>query len=232
MPNYDFKHNESGETQSVFLRISQYDDWRKDNPDWERYYPQGSVPAIVSGTKSALTMAGAGWQEHLKHIKKTSGKDNTIKTQSINNMNREEVFEQLKIDEGVVYEVYLDHLNYPTFGVGHLIKESDGEFGAKVGTQVSPERVAEAFDQDLDTAISECTVLYGDGFSCLPDEVQQILVNMMFNMGRPRLSQFKNMNTAINNGDWKTAAIEGRDSRWHKQVTNRAERLMVRLENV
>lgn len=80
MPNYDFKHNESGETQSVFLRISQYDDWRKDNPDWERYYPQGSVPAIVSGTKSALTMAGAGWQEHLGNIKKTSGKDNTIKT--------------------------------------------------------------------------------------------------------------------------------------------------------
>ena len=54
----------------------------------------------------------------------------------------------------------------------------------------------------------------------------------MFNMGRPRLSQFKKMNKAIHEGDWKTAAVEGRDSRWHKQVTNRAERLMVRLEEV
>ena len=32
--------------------------------------------------------------------------------------------------------------------------------------------------------------------------------------------------------DWKLAAIEGRDSRWYKQVTNRAERLMSRLEKV
>mgnify|MGYP000061514702 FL=1 len=147
-------------------------------------------------------------------------------------MNRESVFQQLKIDEGVVYEVYLDHLNYPTFGVGHLIKESDGEFGYKVGTKISPERVAEAFDQDLDIAISECVVLYGERFDCLPDEVQQILVNMMFNLGRPRLSKFKKMNEAIERGDWKEAAKEGRDSRWYDQVGFRAQRLMKRLENV
>jgi hypothetical protein len=33
-------------------------------------------------------------------------------------MNKEAVYEQLKIDEGVVYEIYLDHLGYKTFGVG------------------------------------------------------------------------------------------------------------------
>jgi len=32
--------------------------------------------------------------------------------------------------------------------------------------------------------------------------------------------------------DWAQAAVEGRDSRWHKQVPNRAERLMKRLEQV
>jgi hypothetical protein len=51
-------------------------------------------------------------------------------------------------------------------------------------------------------------------------------------MGRTRLSKFKKMNVALLEGDWVTAAVEGRDSRWHKQVTNRAERLMVRLESV
>ena len=51
-------------------------------------------------------------------------------------------------------------------------------------------------------------------------------------MGRPRLSKFKNFCAALEEGDWSKAAVEGRDSRWHKQVTNRAERLMVRLENV
>ena len=55
---------------------------------------------------------------------------------------------------------------------------------------------------------------------------------MMFNMGRTRLSKFKKHNTALQGGDWKTAAAEGRDSRWYKQVTNRAERLMSRLEEI
>ena len=147
---------------------------------------------------------------------------------------RKNVFKQLMIDEGVEYEIYLDHLGYPTFGIGHLVLESDPEHGKDVGTSISTERVEEAFEKDLDTAISECKVLYGEttwnmDFPC---EVQEILVNMMFNMGRPRLSQFKNFTKALEEGNWAKAAVEGRDSRWHKQVYNRAERLMVRMENV
>ena len=148
-------------------------------------------------------------------------------------LDREAVFEQLKIDEGVVYEIYKDHLGYPTFGIGHLVLETDPEYGWEVGDPVSEERVKECFEKDLDTAISECDKLYEEGvFGNLPDEVQQILVNMMFNMGRTRLSKFKKMHAAILDGDWKTAAVEGRDSTWYKQVTKRAERLMSRMEQV
>ena len=148
-------------------------------------------------------------------------------------MNRETVFEQLKIDEGVVNEIYHDHLGYPTFGVGHLVLESDPEHGQPVGTPVSDERVRQCFDADLDLAISECTALYGvDVWEGFPDEAQQILVNMMFNMGRTRLSKFKKFNAALIEGDWKEAAVEGRDSLWYNQVTNRAERLMERMEQV
>ena len=147
---------------------------------------------------------------------------------------RKNVFHQLMIDEGVEYKIYLDHLGYPTFGIGHLVLESDPEHGKDVGTSVSTERVEDAFEKDLDTAISECKVLYGESTWNMdfPCEVQEILVNMMFNMGRPRLSQFKNFTKALEEQDWKKAAVEGRDSRWHKQVYNRAERLMVRMENV
>ena len=147
---------------------------------------------------------------------------------------RVRVFEQLKIDEGVEYEIYLDHLGLPTFGVGHLVLESDEEHGQEVGTKISEQRVKELFEKDLDTAISECIVLYGESTWTMdfPDEVQEILVNMMFNMGRPRLSQFKNFRKALEEQNWAKAAEEGRDSRWHKQVYHRAERLMVRMENV
>ena len=142
------------------------------------------------------------------------------------------VREQLKIDEGVVYEVYRDHLGYATFGIGHLITKSDPEYGEPVGTPVSEERVDQAFEEDLRVTLGECYKLYGFRWSDFPNEVQEILVNMMFNLGRPRLAKFKNMNAALDKGDWITAAVEGRDSRWYYQVGNRAERLMTRLENV
>lgn len=146
-------------------------------------------------------------------------------------MNRENVYEQLKIDEGVKYEIYEDHLGLPTFGIGHLILDSDPEEGMPIGTEVSEERVKLCFENDLDVAISECTILY-DNWKELPGEVQEILVNMMFNLGRPRLTKFKKFNKAISSRNWQVASIEGRDSLWYRQVTNRAERLMKRLENV
>lgn len=146
-------------------------------------------------------------------------------------MNKTAVFEQLKIDEGVVYEIYLDHLGYPTFGVGHLVLDSDPEHGAPVGTPVSEKRVKECFDQDIKIAIDECEVLW-ENFSDFPGEVQEILVNMMFNMGRPRLSGFKNFRAALAEGDWDRAADEMVDSRWYRQVGKRAERLEERMRNV
>jgi len=148
-------------------------------------------------------------------------------------MNRERVYDQLKVDEGVVYEIYLDHLGYKTFGVGHLVLESDPEHGYEVGEPVSVERVIECFNGDLDVAIAECVALYGaESWEGFPGEVQEILVNMMFNLGRPRLSKFKNMHKHLLAGEWSHAATEGRDSLWYKQVGNRAERLMTRLEEV
>ena len=148
-------------------------------------------------------------------------------------MDRKAVFETLKIDEGVKYEIYADHLGYHTFGVGHLVINEDPEWGQEFGTPISEERVWECFEKDLDTSISECHALHGEGtFDDFPEEVQQVVVNMMFNMGRTRLSKFKKFNAALEAADWKEAAVEGRDSRWYKQVTNRAERLMSRLEAI
>ena len=139
--------------------------------------------------------------------------------------------EQLVIDEGQVNEVYLDHLGYPTFGIGHLVLESDEEHEAEVGTPISEERVFEVFEKDVQSVIDDCKILH-EGWEDYPEEVKQVVANMMFNMGRTRLSKFKNHNKALVAGDWKEAAKEGRDSRWHRQVTNRAERLMVRLEEI
>ena len=146
-------------------------------------------------------------------------------------MNIEQLREQLIIDEGQVNEIYKDHLGYPTFGIGHLVLESDPEYGQDVGTPVSEERTIECFDKDVQSVLSDCKKLH-EGWDDYPEEVRQVVANMMFNMGLTRLSKFRKHNAALQCGDWKGAAVEGRDSRWHKQVTNRAERLMVRLEEL
>ena len=138
---------------------------------------------------------------------------------------------EVEADEGCVNKIYKDHLGYPTFGIGHLITPDDEEHGKPVGTPVSAERVSSVFREDIEDVIDDCKRLFKD-LDELPEDCQRILANMMFNMGRTRLSGFRKFNAALLEGDWKTAAVEGRDSRWYRQVTNRAERLMTRMENV
>ena len=146
-------------------------------------------------------------------------------------MDMEKLRQQLVIDEGVKYEIYNDHLGYATFGVGHLVLESDPEYGSELGTSISESRVIEAFEQDCENVLRDCNILY-ENFEDLPEEVKQIVANMMFNMGRPRLSKFKGMKRGVDAEDWNAAADEMVDSAWYRQVTNRAERLVERMRNV
>ena len=146
-------------------------------------------------------------------------------------MNLEQLREQLEIDEGVKYEVYNDHLGYATFGVGHLVLESDPEYGDPIGAPVSESRVIEAFEQDCENVLRDCNILYED-FDDLPEEAQQVIANMMFNMGRPRLSKFKGMKRGVDSRDWNAAADEMVDSAWYRQVTNRADRLVKRIREL
>ena len=143
-------------------------------------------------------------------------------------MDIDQLRETLKVDEGVKNEIYLDHLGLPTCGIGHLITEDDPEHGLEVGTHIDDERVNQLFDQDVQVTLGECRLLYED-FDDLPEEAQQIIANMMFNMGRPRLSRFHKMKQAVNNRDWIEAGNQMMDSRWYKQVTTRADRLVTRM---
>jgi GH24 family phage-related lysozyme (muramidase) len=146
-------------------------------------------------------------------------------------MDKYQLREELANDEGCKYEVYHDHLGYPTFGIGHLITDDDPECGASVGTEVSSDRVQEAFDSDIESVLSDCERLYVQ-FEHLPEEVQLIIANMMFNMGYTRLSKFNGMKRGVDARDWEAAADEMVDSKWYRQVSRRADRLVVRMRSV
>ena len=152
-------------------------------------------------------------------------------------MNINQLRKELERDEGCKYEIYLDHLGYPTFGIGHLITDDDPESKVwplglgktSVGVEVSEERVKEAFSSDIETVLAGCCRLY-EYFDDLPEEAQLVIANMMFNMGLTRLSKFKKMKAGVDARDWNRAANEMMNSKWHSQVMARANRLIERIQ--
>lgn len=63
----------------------------------------------------------------------------------------------------------------------------------------------------------------------LGDPRQDVLVNMCFNMGWPRLSGFHHMFAALDGGDYANAADEMLASAWASQVHDRATRLATQM---
>jgi lysozyme len=135
------------------------------------------------------------------------------------------ISEDIERHEGCVAKIYLDSEGLETFGIGHLVTKKDPEYGKPVGTPVSQRRVAQAFSEDLGTAINECIKIFPE-IDDYPEPVQRVLVNMTFNLGRPRLSKFKNMIAAVKDHDWDVAADEMIDSRWYRQVKSRGKELV------
>jgi lysozyme len=132
---------------------------------------------------------------------------------------------ELRIDEGLKLRVYLDTLGNPTVGYGHQ------DSTLKVGQKYTMAQVDEFFRQDIAEAV-ETAILFLDpvALESLSDSRQRAIVNMAFNLGFNRLSQFKKMKQAIVEGDWHRVAAEALDSRWAGQVGDRAKRIARMLE--
>ncbi len=145
-------------------------------------------------------------------------------------MNIQKIRDQLIIDEGIKYRIYFDTKGKPTMGIGHLITKKDIEWGnlkdwtPKKVVRISAERVEELFKADLDSAIKDCKQVF-DNFDKFQEELQQILVNMMFNLGIFKFSEFKKFILYVKAADYLNAAKEMKDSNWFLQVKGRGARL-------
>lgn len=69
------------------------------------------------------------------------------------------------------------------------------------------------------------------GFDNCSQVRRDVLIEMVFNLGLPRVLGFRKMLAAVSNGDYTEAARQMLDSKWHKDVGNRADRLAWRMEN-
>ena len=135
------------------------------------------------------------------------------------------VKEDLIRHEGYVAEIYLDSENLPTFGIGHLVTEDDMEYSWPVGTPVTDERILDVFHKDCDVAYTDACALVLN-FAGQATDAQRVLVNMAFNLGRNRLSKFKNMLRYVNEGNYIMAANEMVNSKWYGQVGRRSKELV------
>jgi len=113
--------------------------------------------------------------------------------------------------EGSRLKMYQDTLGIWTIGVGHNIQEKG----------ISPDVMALILEEDLAEAIADLKRNISF-FSDLPEQIQEALVNLCFNMGIPRLLQFKKTLAYLRDEDFKSAANELLDSRYAAQVGQRA----------
>ena len=132
-------------------------------------------------------------------------------------MNNDKLIEMLKIHEGVETHAYKCSASKITIGVGRNI-DPEGGIG------LSEDEIDYLLQNDIDRIITELDFEYG-WFSELNEARQDAMVDISFNLGQTRLRKFQKALTAMSKSDWDTAADEFMDSKWSKQVGNRAKEL-------
>lgn len=129
-------------------------------------------------------------------------------------MNRERLKKRLEIDEGKRPSIYLDTVGKWTGGIGRNL--SDRAF--------SEDEIQLMLSNDITQAIKDVRQLV-PGYDQLDDVRQEVLTNMSFNLGYTRLAGFKKFLAAVNASEFAEASLEMLDSKWAKQVGERAQRL-------
>jgi len=127
--------------------------------------------------------------------------------------------------EGLRTSVYLDSLGKKTVGIGHLVRHFEEERFAE-GVEILMEEILEIFEMDLNRAAAGADMLIEDNVGHdLPQHVAEVVLEMVFQLGTTGVSKFKKFWKALRVKDYKTAAAEMQDSRWHSQTPKRCESL-------
>ena len=133
--------------------------------------------------------------------------------------------DRVRHHEGVRTSMYLDSLGKATIGIGHLIQPHERERYAE-GVEIYMDEVEELFDIDLNRAAAGAESLIKECIGHdLPAVVEEVILEMVFQLGTNGVRKFKKMWKAMREKRWKDAAEEMKDSRWHKQTTKRCEKL-------
>jgi len=124
------------------------------------------------------------------------------------------LLEKIKHHEGFVEHVYDDSLGIPTIGYGFAIKDL-----------ILDEDIAEDILMRKLERLKRNANSRFNWLEDMPIEVQEVILNMCYQLGITGVSKFRKAISALQEGEWSEAADEMLDSLWAKQTPNRAKEL-------
>ena len=72
MPTYPIKNNQTGEEKELIMSMKEYDQGRKDNPEWDKDWSKGSG-GVVSAVGDVYSRTDGGWNEVLSRVSEMPG---------------------------------------------------------------------------------------------------------------------------------------------------------------
>ncbi len=145
-------------------------------------------------------------------------------------MQLERLKKQLLNDEGLRLEMYKCQVGKNTIGVGHNL--DDRPISKRASMVILEDDINETYEELTNSLYAKFNIK----LNLLSDVRIEVLMNMAFQMGVPRLMKFKNTFHYIKHEAWDLASTEMLDSFWFRQMhefdmldgtdsVNRAERL-------
>jgi lysozyme len=135
------------------------------------------------------------------------------------------IFDQLKRDEGLRLDIYMDTVGKRTIGYGHNL---DANPIPALVTPISEALAGQILGVDVER-ISKFLVRSLPWVVSLDEARLGVLTNMSFNMGVPGLLQFHHDLSDTQSGNYEQAAADMKASKWYTEVGDRAVRLVEQM---
>ena len=134
-------------------------------------------------------------------------------------MNKRALKKALLRDEGVRPKPYIDSVGKTSIGVGRNLTDR-GVRATEMNFMLM---------NDINEAIEELYSAH-PWVMGLDDARQEVLANMVFNMGLSVFNTFTQTLSYVRNGQYQKASVEMLDSKWAGQVGSRANRLSKQMK--
>ena len=135
---------------------------------------------------------------------------------------RDTLFEDIKMEEGYRSSVYLDTLEKPTIGYGFLIDS----------LELQEDICQMILMRKLEKLIKTIKFNF-KWFDDMPEKVQDVVINICYQLGVSGFSKFKKTIQFMKNKQWDKASVEMLDSKWAREQTpQRALRLSETVKSV